>query len=67
MKVSNISPYSGKVNSMDLDITASQWARYCAGGGYIQDIFPNLTADQREFIKTGLYPGEWEEIFNDKD
>ena len=52
---------------MDLPITAEQWTRYCSGEGYIQDIFSNLSADEREFIKSGLYPGEWEEIFNEKD
>ena len=67
MVISNISPYSKKVHTMDLPITAEQWTRYCSGEGYIQDIFSNLSADEREFIKSGLYPGEWEEIFNEKD
>jgi len=29
----------------------------------IQDIFPTLDADQREFIQTGITPSEWAEIF----
>ena len=65
MKITKKSPYSKKVHTLDLPITTEQWARYESGRGYIQDIFPGLTADEREFIKTGLMPGEWEEIFND--
>jgi hypothetical protein len=31
--------------------------------GLIQDIFPNLPHGEREFIKTGITPQEWEELF----
>ena len=31
--------------------------------GLIQDIFPTLDADQREFIQTGITPSEWAEMF----
>lgn len=63
MIITRQSQYSGKTNTMDLNITASQWAQYCAGVGCIQDIFPQLTPDQREFIKTGIMAEEWEELF----
>jgi hypothetical protein len=33
-------------------------------GALIQDSFPTLTEDQREFIKTGITPQEWGAIFN---
>jgi hypothetical protein len=29
----------------------------------IQDIFPGLTADQREFIKTGYTAEDWARMF----
>ena len=31
--------------------------------GLIQDIFPTLDADQREFIQTGITPSEWADMF----
>ena len=31
--------------------------------GLIQDIFPTLDADHREFIQTGITPSEWAEMF----
>ena len=33
----------------------------------IQNAFPNLTSEQREFIKTGVTPEEWDETFCDDD
>jgi hypothetical protein len=32
-------------------------------GALIQDAYPELNADQREFIKTGITPERWEELF----
>lgn len=62
MFIKKKSSISGKENTMNLDITQEQIAAY-AGGAYIQDAFPNLSADEREFIKTGITPTEWDEIF----
>tara|TARA_R110001599_G_scaffold27033_6_gene95402 strand:+ start:142 stop:303 length:162 start_codon:yes stop_codon:yes gene_type:complete len=33
----------------------------------IQDAFPGLNPDQREFIQTGLTIEEWDEIFVDEE
>lgn len=32
-------------------------------GMFIQDAFPQLTDDEREFILTGLTPEDWDAIF----
>ena len=34
-------------------------------GAYIQDAFPNLSADQREQIISGTHPKCWDYIFAD--
>jgi hypothetical protein len=65
MIITNKSKVSGKVRSMDLPVTEEQMTRYNSGRFTIQDCFPNLTPDQREFIKTGITAEEWEEVFND--
>tara|TARA_B110000503_G_C6904166_1_gene311986 strand:+ start:95 stop:238 length:144 start_codon:yes stop_codon:yes gene_type:complete len=31
------------------------------GGMLAQDAMPNLSADEREFVMTGITPYEWEE------
>ena len=54
---------NGKTRTMDLPITEEQlreWKR----GALIQDAMPNLTPDQREFLLTGMLPGEYEELFS---
>jgi hypothetical protein len=54
-------PITGKVNELDLPITEAQWAKYKTGD-LIQNCFPNLTADEREFIINGILPGEWDSL-----
>ena len=62
MIITRKSPISGKVNSLDLPITNEQVAAWQAGT-YIQNAFPNLTPDEREFLKTGITAEEWEAMF----
>lgn len=63
MLVTRVSVISRKENTMDLDVTQDQLNRYELGLGLIQNIFPNLSGEEREFIKTGITPQEWEELF----
>jgi len=35
-------------------------------GALIQDAFPFLTADEREFLMTGITKSEWNEIFSEE-
>lgn len=63
MIITNKSKVSGKTRSMDLPVTEEQMARYNSGRFPIQDCFPNLSPDEREFIKSGITADEWEEVF----
>ncbi len=63
MLITNKSKVSGKVRTMELDVTSDQLTRYSSGRFTIQDCFPNLSADEREFIKSGITADEWEETF----
>lgn len=68
--ISNRSPISGKVNEMVIPMTGEDFdAAYAAwqNGKNIQDAFPMLSADAREFIKTGILPEEWPQIDEDID
>jgi len=38
-----------------------------SGGALIQDAFPYLDNEEREFILTGITPAEWDEMFGDED
>ena len=59
MIVYRISPFSGISHGMEINCTLTQLGMYESGKFNIQDVFPNLTADEREFIMTGITPDEW--------
>ena len=64
MLISKISDMSNKMHTMDIDVTDEQLQDWREGTA-IQDAMPNLTPDEREFIKTGITPKEWDEMFGD--
>ncbi len=64
MLITKTSQYSGKVRSIDVDVTEEQINRYNTGQCTLQDCFPNLSADEREFIKSGITAEEWEALFS---
>lgn len=66
MNITRISNWSGKQRTVDLNITPEQYARYKAGE-FVQNAFPHLNADEREFILTGMTPDEWEEMCREED
>jgi hypothetical protein len=37
--------------------------RWYNGDGLIQEIWPNLTGDERELIMTGIHPECWNRMF----
>jgi hypothetical protein len=51
---------------MDIPVTQEQLDLW-NNGVLIQDAMPNLTADQREFIKTGITADEWDEVFGEDE
>ena len=63
MLVTRRSPFSQVENTMKLDVTPEQLTSYKQGNELIQNVFPNLSAEHREFIKTGITPEEWEASF----
>ncbi len=66
MKVSRYNMMTGKVCHMELDVTPQDLARH-QRGELVQDVFPHLTADEREFLVSGLMPGDWEKLMGDED
>ena len=52
------SPFTGMVNQMEIELDPNDYVNW-KNGVNIQDAFPYLTADEREFIKTGITPEDW--------
>lgn len=67
MLITRKSTLSGVTRTLDLPITQDQYDRWAVGGALIQDAMPGLTADQREFIKTGISAEEWNLIFAEEE
>lgn len=59
MKINRKSIITGKIHELDLDVTEAQMSSYL-GGKLLQDAFPHLSDDEREFIKTGITKEEWD-------
>lgn len=51
-------------NTLELDITPEQYKAWLSGT-VVQKAMPNLNADEREFVMTGILPGEWDEMFKE--
>lgn len=61
MQITRINPFTGKTNTREIDVTYDQLDRW-QGGELIQVAMPHLSADDREFIMTGI--DNWDEMFD---
>lgn len=66
MQITRTSMISGNTNTMELDVTQEQLTAW-ESGVHIQVAMPQLNADEREFVKTGMTPTEWEELFGEDE
>lgn len=64
IKVSGVCSISG--DTFVVEVPESDYNRW-QNGEYIQTVFARLTPDQREFLKTGYTPAEWDAIFGSSD
>lgn len=61
MKITRTSIMTNITRTKDLPIAPYQWEAYQAGA-FIQRAMPDLTADEREFILSGMTAEEWAEV-----
>lgn len=62
MKIKKKSILDGKEYVMELNVTMDEIVAYNSGV-HVQHAFPNLKAEEREFIISGIKPNVWEETF----
>jgi hypothetical protein len=68
--ITKTSPITGKVNAMELNISVGHYEQSLQdweNGALIQNAFPTLSADEREFLMTGITPEEWQAAFGDDE
>lgn len=63
------SPLSNNTTGMEIPVDPRKLRDWRCGKikGFIQDVFPELNADQREFLLTGITPEEWENAFGEEE
>lgn len=66
MLITKKSMASGIVRTREIDCTQEQLDLW-RSGHLIQSVMNHLSDDDREFLMTGIVPGEWEEMFPDDD
>lgn len=62
MQITKRSIFSGIENTREIDVTEEQLDKW-QGGAFIQNVMPHLSADDREFLMTGVTPEEWSRMF----
>ena len=77
MNITMASAATGSVNTMNINVTEQQLAHYVnsgmciqdawVDGSLIQDVMPDISADEREFIMTGITPDEWDAMFGEDE
>lgn len=64
MKIEKRCPHCGKLQTLEVnEVQFSDWL----AGKNTQIAFPDLSADQREILMSGICPECWEDIFQDED
>ncbi len=66
MLITRKSMISRKEHTREINVTQAQLDAW-QSGTLIQNAMPLLSADDREFIKTGITPEEWAETFGKGD
>ncbi len=66
MQITRTSMISGNTNTMELNVTQEQLTAWESGVN-IQVAMPQLNAEEREFVKTGMTPTEWNELFGEEE
>jgi hypothetical protein len=63
MKIKNRSKATGKWHEQEIPITQEELNRWLEDGTLIQDAFPHLTPQEREFLLSGCTQEEWDKMF----
>lgn len=58
---------SGERRTMTMAVDRDDLDRWLSHQALIQDALPYLSADQREFLMTGITPAEWQAHFGEMD
>ena len=68
MEITRRSFLTGKIHTLNIPVTREQMKEFNDPNRtrLIQDIFPDLAPELRDFIKLGIHPNEWVIIGEDE-
>ena len=66
MLITRTSILSGNLTSREIDVTPEQIALW-EGGELLQVALAGVSAEDREFIKTGITPEEWDAMVGEEE
>jgi len=64
MQITKTSPFTGKAHTQEINVSESQLHAWRCGA-LIQNVMPDLSPSEREFLMTGITDKEWEECFGE--
>lgn len=67
VEVKRTSIISNVTHTMVIPMSKKQILAWESGDFLIQEVFPELSDEEREFILTGITPEEWDAIFDATD
>ena len=67
IEITRTSILTGIKRTLPIDCTQEQLDDWSAGKDLIQNIMPQLSADDREFVMSGIVSTEWDEFIEDED
>jgi len=67
MLITRTSPITGRQNTLDLDISTDSLLKWQSGLLLVQEAFPVLTADEREFLISGCTKEDWETLYGTEE
>jgi hypothetical protein len=60
MLIEKKSMFTGLYHTRDINVTREELLLWEQSGRTVQSVFPDLSADDREFLMTGVTPEEWD-------
>lgn len=66
MKITRKSLWSGIKRTREIDVTPEQMERF-EKGEFIQNVMPNISDSDREFILSGMIDQEWDELYGEEE
>lgn len=63
MTITKLSPVTGLPNTMKLDITPYEYSAWKDWGYLIQDVMPQLSSEEREFLISGSTQEDWDSLY----